>query len=137
MYSRRDHLTKRKSTMIGLRRLISVIDRPPDCHKWEDFFDFSRLSAPPDLCTLNCRLRKNISCRFLGNYIWIWIITIILVGLITDTCLVVAFVVVACLWSIISFSTVRTGNQIKSMRPTYDVPTDERVSPNLHYQETF
>ena len=61
-----------------------TIDNLQNCHGWEDFFDFSRMSIPDDLWAVYRRLEGNLYDRFLGNYVRIWVVVLSIGGILAD-----------------------------------------------------
>ncbi len=119
-------------------RLFSSLDLPT-CHtRWEDFWDFSRMSAPGWKWCIVAQRCKYSYKRMIGNYVWIWIIVILILSLLLQKySLFITLFATFVWWCFLSLMVVSypiKSNHIsfhhhpKKAINKYDVTTDERVS---------
>ena len=84
--------------------LIAKLPHAPSCHTWEDFLDFSRMRKPNSRAVFNKRLISG-SLRFVGNYVYIFLFTLLSAGIFGDYRFLVPMVVLTSLWAIICAAT--------------------------------
>ena len=118
-------------------RLISLLDLPTCNTKWEDFWDFSRMSAPEWKWCVIVQRCKYSSKRMIGNYVWIWMIAILFLSLVLQKySLSITLFVTFAWWCFLSLMTVsspiQSNNNSFHFQPKSAnknvVTTDERVS---------
>jgi hypothetical protein len=86
---------------------------PTECYPWDDFLDFSRMSLPKNgnnnrprhmlFQVWRKRLVINMFQRFRGNYIWLCIWILLIMGAATEKRILIGFWLTACSWFIICF----------------------------------
>lgn len=99
---------------------------PTECHPWDDFLDFTRISMPKNgNCRWNYikiwkrRLVTNMFQRFSGNYIWLWYNMNLITGVLTEKRLLIGLTLSLCSWFLlclaVTYGTRRRRNFIDSM----------------------
>jgi len=96
-------------------KLLRAFHCPPQCHDWDDFFDFSRWSLPNHSRNIPSRAWSNMTSSFTGNYVWCWLDVMFIIGLINKKILM-AQAVIVCLWCAICLATEQT------------VPTERKIT---------
>jgi hypothetical protein len=111
----------------SFRLFLKALQIPSRCHEWDDFFDFSRMSIPKDNWTLTQRLCKNIFGLFLGNYLCVWALAIIITGICFSRKLFFALIVIMMTWILVSMMTIKIGSLHSEKTPKFKLPRDEKV----------
>ena len=77
------------------------------CHDWDDFWDFSRMAIPKDNWSLRKRLWGNILKQFCGNYLCIWTLVMIMVGIVVHQKIFLSLLVLVLSWTLLSMMNTR------------------------------
>ena len=103
----------------------------PTCHKWDDFWDFSRMAVPKDRVLFYKRLKSG-SPRFIGNYISIYTFTVFTLGVFTNRYFLIPLIILPMIWIVIGVATQVENNHFNHAREKeYIIPLDQRVSQKM------
>lgn len=107
--------------------LLEKFPRPPTCHKWDDFWDFSRMSIPKDSIFFYGRLKMG-SSRFIGNYISIYTSTVFTLGVFTNRYFFMPLLILPVIWIVICIATeVENYNYNNKKEKEYIIPFNQRL----------